>query len=256
PEPCSGWSAWAPAAGHGWARPLAPVDPDQAYRPFLQPHVRLVWIQVAVLVAIAVLALSVLAGRGRRRGLAGLAGAALLAGAVIALSGTDPAPTEIRAAPADPACATGTMSVCLWPENADLLPAARALATAPAAFAPYLPVPVRFSEPGIDRRATAGPGIFVPPPDPGDRLAFQAAALTAIMPPPCPAELADARVAMSYGDLVTWAEARVGGQAGVLPYAGAGRPHPPRGPGPAAGPGQPPAGGALCRRTRRCRRRW
>ena len=41
--------------------------------------------------------------------------------------------------------------------------AERALTAASAALAPYLPVPVRFSEPGIDRRVASGPGIYIPP---------------------------------------------------------------------------------------------
>jgi ABC transporter family protein len=41
------------AAGDGWARPLAPVDPEATYRPFLQPHVGLVWVRVVVLAAVA-----------------------------------------------------------------------------------------------------------------------------------------------------------------------------------------------------------
>lgn len=205
------------AAGDGWARPLAPVDPGRLYRPFLQPHVGLVWLQVAVLAAVGVLGLSVvLAGRTGR--LAGLAGVVVLAGAVLLLSRTDPDPTEIRGAPAHPACAHGAVTVCLRPENADLLPRSeQSLAAAAVALAPYLPVPSRFAEPGIDRRAAAGPGIFVPPARP-DRLAFQAAALAAIVPPPCPPRSRHGHPAMAYGDLMTWAEARVGGQDGVPPY--------------------------------------
>ncbi|HST64802.1 MAG TPA: hypothetical protein VLM05_06410 [Mycobacteriales bacterium] len=208
------------ASGDGWARPLVPVNPDLVYRPFLQPHVRLVWIQVVVLAAITALGLSVLLGRGRRRRLTGLAGAVVLAAAVFALSRTDPAPTEIRGAPAHPVCAGDPVPVCLRPENAELLPGSeRALAAASAALAPYLAVPVRFSEPGIERRVASGPGIYVPPAGPGDPLAFQAAALAAILPPPCPPPSRHGPAAMSYGDLMTWAEARVNGRAGVPPYA-------------------------------------
>jgi hypothetical protein len=206
------------AAGGGWARPLAPVNPEQTYRPFLQPHVRLVWVQVAVLVAVTVLGLSaVLAGRPRR--LTGLAGAVVLAGAVLTLSRTDPALTEIRGAPAHPVCAHGPVTVCLRPENADLLPGSeQALAEASAALAPYLPVPTRFSEPGIDRRVASGPGIYVPPAR-ADRLAFRAAALAAIVPLPCPPRrIRPGTATLAYGDVLTWAAARVGGRTALPPY--------------------------------------
>jgi hypothetical protein len=139
---------------------------------------------------------------------------------VFALSRTDPAPAEIRGAPADPACAGGPVVVCLRPENADLLPAsAAALAAASTALAPYVAVPARFAEPGIDRRADRGPGVFVPPPGPGDPLEFQAAALAAIMPPPCPRRMPDASATMAYGDVLIWADARINGVAGIPPYA-------------------------------------
>jgi hypothetical protein len=211
---------YAGSYGENWASRLAPVDRMSVYRPFLQPHVRLVWTQVAVLVAIAALALSAsLAHSGARRW-TGLSAAVVLAGAVLTLSKTDPMPTEIRGAPAEPACAGGPVVVCLRPENADLLPGStRALAAASAALAPYLPVPTRYSEPGIDRRAERGPGIYIPPPGPADPLAFQAAALAAIVPPPCPARAADATATMAYGDLLIWADARVNGRSGIPPYA-------------------------------------
>jgi hypothetical protein len=205
--------------GDGWPRSLVPVDPYATYRPFLQPHVRLVWAQVGLLAAVTALALSVLAGRRGARKLTGLTGAVLLAGTVFALSRTDPDPTEIRGAPTNPACTSGApVMVCLRPENADKLPGSeRALATAAAALAPYLAVPSRFSEPGIDRRAAVGPGIYVPPPRAGDRLAFQAAALAAILPPPCRPRAG--RPEMAYGDLLTWAQARVDGPQALPPYA-------------------------------------
>lgn len=204
-------------AGNGWARPLAPVDPGATFQSFLQPHVGLVWVQVAVLVAVTALGVSVvLAGRPGR--LTGLAGVVVLAGAVLTLSRTDPTPTEIRGAPAHPACAHGPVTVCLRPENADLLPGSeQALAAASAALSPYLPVPARFSEPGIDRRAVSGPGIYVPPTR-ADRLAFQAAALAAIMPPPCPPRSRHGPAAMAYGDVMIWAEARVREHTGIRRY--------------------------------------
>jgi hypothetical protein len=209
------------SAGDGWLRSLVPLDPGSTYRPFLQPHVRLVWVQAALLVAVTALALSALAGRRRARTLTGLAGVVLLAGAVFALSRTDPDPTEIRGAPTHPACTSGTaVQVCLRPENADKLAGSeQALASAVSALAPYLAVPSRFSEPGIDRRAAVGPGIYVPPPEGGNRLAFQAAALAAILPPPCPPKAGDSAADIAYGDLLTWAQARVDGPGGVPPYA-------------------------------------
>jgi hypothetical protein len=209
------------AGADGWARPLAPVDAVSTYRPFLQPHVRLIWVQVAVLLAITVLALSALAGRRGSRQLTGLTGAVMLAGAVFTMSRTNPAPTEIRGAPAHPACTQGEpVTVCLRSEDADeLAGSARALATASAALAPYLAVPSRFSEPGIDRRIASGPGIYVPPAQRHDPLAFQAAALTAIVPPPCPPRVGDAKAVISYADLLTWAEAVVSGERGVPSYA-------------------------------------
>jgi hypothetical protein len=79
-------------------------------------------------------------------------------------------------------------------------------------------VPVRFSEPGIDRRVDSGPGVYVPPPEPGDPLAFEAAALAAILPPPCPRRVADASAAMAYGEVLIWADATVNGPAGIPAY--------------------------------------
>jgi hypothetical protein len=213
-------AVYAGSYGENWAGRLAPVDRVSVYRPFLQPHVRLVWTQVAVLAAIAGLALSVPLARTGARRWTGLSAAVVLAGAVLALSKTDPVPTEIRGAPADPACARGPVVVCLRPENADLLPGSTtALAAASAALAPYLPVPTRYSEPGIDRRTDRGPGIYIPPPGPADPLAFRAAALAAIVPPPCPRHAADATATMAYGDLLIWADARVNGISGIPPYA-------------------------------------
>jgi hypothetical protein len=209
------------SAGGGWLSSLVPLDPESTYRPFLQPHVRLVWVQAALLVAVTALALSVLAGRRSARTLTGLTGAVMLAGTVFALSRTDPDPTEIRGAPTHPACTSrAAVVVCLRPENADKLAGSeRALSSAVSALSPYLAVPSRFSEPGIDRRAAIGPGIFVPPPEAGDRLAFQAAALAAILPPPCPPKVGDAGAERAYGDLLTWAQARVDGPEAVPPYA-------------------------------------
>jgi hypothetical protein len=213
-------SAYAGSYGRSWAGRLAPLYRDSVYRPYLQPHVGLVWTQVVVLAAVTALALSVpLARRGARRW-TGLSAAVVLAGAMLALSKTDPDPTEIRGAPADPACAGGPVLVCLRPENADLLPGStRALAAAAAALNPYLPVPSRFSEPGIDRRAVQGPGIFVPPPRADDPLAFQTAALAAIVPPPCPRRSGDAVATVGYEDLLLWADAQVNGVAEIPPYA-------------------------------------
>ena len=82
-----------------------------------------------------------------------------------------------------------------------------------------MPVPGRFSEPGIDRRADHGPGVFVPPPVAGDPLAFEAAALAAIVPPPCPRRISDASATTAYGDVLVWADARVNGVYGIPPYA-------------------------------------
>ena len=203
-----------------WVGRLVPVDMISDYRPYLQPHVRLVLIQLAVLAAVAGLALSVPLAAGLARRWTGFSAALVLTGAVLALSRTDPDPTEIRGAPADPACAGGPVVLCLRPENADLLPAsAAALAAATAALAPYVPVPARFGEPGIDRRVERGPGIFVPPPAAGDPLAFQAAALAAIVPPPCPQRVSDAAATTAYGDVLIWADARVNGLSGIPPYA-------------------------------------
>ena len=208
------------STGEGWARRLAPVDPGSAYRPFEEPHVRLILVQVALLAGVTVLALSALVAGRRPRRLTGLAAALGLAIAMLALSRTDPAPTEIRGAPDDPACATGAVTVCLRPENAEFLAgSAQTLAVASAALAPYVSVPARFSEPGMDQRAAVGPGIFVPPARPGDPLALRAAALTAIVPPPCPPKAAASTAALSYADLLTWAEARVYGRSGLPPYA-------------------------------------
>jgi hypothetical protein len=209
------------SAGDGWPRSLVPVDPESTYRPFLQPHVGLVWVQAALLVAVTALALSVLAGRRRARTLTGLAGVVLFAGTVFALSRTDPDPTEIRGAPTHPACTSGAaVQVCLRPENADKLAGSeQALAAAASALAPYLAVPSRFSEPGIDRRAAVGPGIFVPPPKGGDRLAFQAAALAAILPRPCPREVGDSETEVAYWEVLTWAQAQVDGPERLPPYA-------------------------------------
>jgi hypothetical protein len=102
----------------------------------------------------------------------------------------------------------------------ELLPASTAaLAAAATALAPYVPVPVRFGEPGIYDRAERGLGVFVPPPVAGDPLAFQAAALAAIVPPPCPRRAEDAAATMAYGDVLVWADARIHGVAGIPPYA-------------------------------------
>jgi hypothetical protein len=206
--------------GHNWAARLVPVDRESVYRSFLQPHVGLVWAQVAVLAAVAALALCVpLTGRLTRVWTA-LSAVAVLTGAVLVLSTTDPQPTEIRGAPREAACAGGPFVVCLRPENADLLPASSAaVAAAATALAPYVPVPDRFSEPGIDRRSERGPGVFVPPPTDGDRLAFETAALAAIVPPPCPPQVSDSSATTAYGDVLTWAAARINGLSGVPPYA-------------------------------------
>jgi hypothetical protein len=205
--------------GENWAGRLVPLHRDSVYRPFLQPHVRLVWIQVLVFAAIAALALSVPMARQGARRWTGVSAAIVLAGAIFTLMKTDPDPTEIRGAPADPACAGEAITVCLRPENADLLPGStHALAAAAAALGPYLPVPHRFSEPGIDHRAAQGPGIYVPPPRADDPLAFQAAAVAAIVPPPCPRQPGTAVTTRAYEDLLIWADARVNGLAQVPPY--------------------------------------
>ena len=211
---------YAGSYGQDWAGRLVPVNRLSVYRSFLQPHVRLVLAQAAVLAAVAALALCVPLAGGLGRRWTGFSAAVVLTGAVLVLSKTDPDPTEIRAAPRDPACASGPIVLCLRPENSDLLPASSsALSAAAAALAPYLPVPVRFSEPGIDRRADHGPGVFVPPPAAGDPLAFEAAALAAIVPPPCPRQVADASATTAYGDVLIWADARVNGLDGIPPYA-------------------------------------
>jgi len=210
---------YAGSYGDDWVGRLTPVDRMAVYRSFLQPHVRLVLAQVAVLAAVAALALCVPLAGGLARRWTGLSAAVVLTGAVLVLSKTDPDPTEIRAAPRQPACAGSGVVVCLRPENADLLaPSSTALSAAAAALAPYLPVPMRFSEPGIDRRVDHGPGVYVPPPEPGDPLAFEAAALAAILPPPCPRRVADASATMAYGDVLIWADATVNGPAGIPAY--------------------------------------
>jgi hypothetical protein len=213
-------AAYAGSYGEDWGRRLVPVDRMTAYRSFLQPHVQLVWAQVAVLAALAALALCVpLAGHLARRW-TGFSAAVVLTGAMLVLTKTDPDPTEIRGAPSEPACAGGPVVVCLRPENADLLPAAStALAAAAGALAPYVTVPGRFSEPGIDRRTDYGPGVFVPPAAGGDPLEFQAAALAAIVPLPCPRRVSEASTTTAYDDLLTWADARVNGLGGVPPFA-------------------------------------
>jgi hypothetical protein len=212
--------AYAGSYGQDWAGRLVPVDRVSMYRSFLQPHVQLVLAQVAVLAAVAALALCVPLAGGLARRWTGFSAAVVLTGAVLVLSRTDPDPTEIRGAPREPACAGGPIVVCLRPENADLLAASNsALAAAAAALAPYVPVPSRFSEPGIDRRVVHGPGVFVPPAMAGDPLAFQAAALAAIVPPPCPQRVSDAAATTAYGDVLIWADARVNGLSGIPPYA-------------------------------------
>ncbi len=211
---------YAGSYGEDWVGRLVPVDRVSVYRPFLQPHVWLVWTQLMVLSAVATLALSVPLASGLARRWTGFAATLVLTGAVLVLSRTDPDPTEIRAAPADPACAGGPIVLCLRPENADLLPAAAAaLAAAATALAPYVPVPTRFGEPGIYARAERAPGVFVPPPVAGDPLAFQAAPLAAIVPPPCPRRAEEASATMAYGDVLVWADARIRGVTGIPPYA-------------------------------------
>jgi hypothetical protein len=213
-------AVYAGSYGEDFIGRLVPIDRMTAYRSFLQPHVQLVSAQVAVLVALAALALCVpLAGHLARRW-TGFSAVVVLTGAVLVLTKTDPDPTEIRGAPRDPACAGGPVVVCLRPENANLLPASStALAAAAAALAPYVPVPGRFSEPGIDRRTDYGPGVFVPPPVGGDPLAFEAAALAAIVPLPCPTRVSDASTTVAYGDVLIWADARVNGLTGIPAYA-------------------------------------
>jgi hypothetical protein len=210
---------YAGSYGDDWAGRLVPVDRMSVYRSFLQPNVRLVLAQVAVLAGIGALALCVPLAGGLARRWTGLSAAVVLTGAVLVLSKTDPDPTEIRAAPRQPACAGGPIVLCLRPENADLLGASSAaLSAAAAALAPYLTVPERFSEPGIDRRVEQGPGVYVPPAQAGDPLAFEAAALTAILPPPCPRRVADASATTAYRDVLIWANARVNGLAGIPAY--------------------------------------
>jgi hypothetical protein len=212
-------AVYAGSYAEDWGGRLVPVNRVAVYRPYLQPHVGLVWAQVAVLAGVAGLALSVPLARHARRW-TGYSAAVVLTGAVLALTKTDPDPTEIRGAPADPTCSGGPVMVCLRPENADLLPGSTAaLAAASAALAPYLPVPVRYSEPGMDRRAERGPGVYIPPPRPGDPLAFQAAALAAIVPPPCDRPITGAAATKAYGDLLIWADARVNGTGAVPAYA-------------------------------------
>lgn len=213
-------AVYAGSYGEDWVGRLVPVDRMTAYRSFLQPHVQLVSAQAAVLVALAALALCVpLAGHLARR-LTGFSAVLVLTSAVLVLTRTDPDPTEIRGAPHYPACAGGPVVVCLRPENADLLPASStALAAAAGALAPYVPVPGRFSEPGIDRPTDYGPGVFVPPPAGDDPLAFEAAALAAIVPLPCPMRVSDASTTTAYGDVLIWAHARVNGPTGIPPYA-------------------------------------
>jgi hypothetical protein len=210
---------YAGSYGQDWVGRLAPVDRISVYRSFLQPHVQLVLAQVVLLAAVAALALCVPLAGGLARRWTGLSAVVVLTGAVLVLSKTDPDPTEIRAAPREPACAGGPIVLCLRPENADLLaPSSTALSAAAAALGPYLPVPMRFSEPGIDRRVDHGPGVYVPPPVAGDPLAFRAAALSAIVPPPCPRRVADASAITAYGDVLIWAEATVNGLSGIPAY--------------------------------------
>jgi len=39
------------------------------------------------------------------------------------------------------------------------------------------------------------------------------------VPLPCPRRVSDAATTMAYGDVLTWADARVNGLAGIPPYA-------------------------------------
>jgi hypothetical protein len=194
----------------GWPRRLAPIDPDTSYQPFLQPHVRLVLAQLVLLLGVAALASGGLARRPMNRLVAGAVGVLTLLGSIVWLSHTDPSATELRGAPKNPVCANATIHVCLRPEDAaQLRDASTTLDAAVSALEPYMSVPRRFSEPGMDINKNSGPGVFVPVtnPTPDD---FLRAAIAAILPAPCPATATD-DAQTAYRQLYIWAEIRAAG---------------------------------------------
>jgi hypothetical protein len=197
----------------GWPRRLAPIDPDTSYQSFLQPHVRLVLAQLLLLLGVAVLAAGCLFRRPTTRAIAGALGALTLLGSVVWLSRTDPSATELRGAPARPVCANATIQVCLRPENAaQLSDTSTSLTAAVSALEPFMSVPRRFSEPGMEIDRDSGPGVFVPVINatPDDYLR---AAVAAILPAPCPVTASDS-AQTAYRQLYLWAQIRVAGGAG------------------------------------------
>jgi hypothetical protein len=168
-----------------WVGRLSPIDASTSYPTFLQPDVALMTARIAGLTGLALLAAAVVIPRRYAGVLAGVVGLALVAGWVTGVRGLDPDRYEYRAAPRDPACATGTVTVCLRPENKwQLGEALRRLDHAATALRPFLTVPSRFSEPGMELDAIFGPGIFVPPAVPYPE-AYAEAAVFAIIPGPC-----------------------------------------------------------------------
>jgi hypothetical protein len=192
--------------------PLADAAPYPAasYPTYLQPDVGLFAARMAGLAGLAVLGAAVLVPRRLVRVLAAVVGLALVAGAVTGVRGIDPLRYDYRAAPRHPVCATGTVSLCVRPEDAPQLgEAARSLDRVAAALRPFLPVPSRFSAPGMEFDAVQRPGVFVPPRDayPG---VYTEAAVYGILPASCRSTRPDPDATTTpaddaWVDLLTWA---------------------------------------------------
>lgn len=193
-----------------WVGHLSPIDAGTSYPTYLQPDVGLFAARMAGLAGLAVLGAAVLVPRRLVRVLAAVVGLALVAGAVTGVRGIDPRRYDYRAAPRHPACATGTVSLCVRPEDAHQLgEAARILDRVAASLRPFLPVPSRFSAPGMEFDAVQRPGVFVPPRDayPG---VYTEAAVYGILPASCRSTRPDPDATTTpadeaWVDLLTWA---------------------------------------------------
>ena len=195
-------AGYAVSFAHGRWLVLSPTFPATAYTVATQPHTALVATQIAVAASVALLSLTLSAGRPKPVALIGALVA--VAASVVPVLRVDPHPVEFRTAPRTAPCVTDRgRTLCVWP--ADLSHAPTALVELAAVIRKvngYWPTATAYREPGIVNPVPRAAVYDVISLDSTVATDYLPAAITAVLPPAvCPADMAADRART---DLYSW----------------------------------------------------
>lgn len=199
---------YAPTFANGRFATLSYFYPSTYYQPFLQPHIRLLSLQIISLLLLVLACVGAMFGKPRGQFVALLAGLAIVP-VFLALGSTNPDPVQYRSAPDNPLCKTAEgLHLCVWPDSKESLdPGLAALVDVAAHARPFLEVPIEYQQPGLKLDAAT---IQLP----GNPRSSQELALVAVRAVIPPLACSGPEATDAYFDLSDWLSARLSPGAG------------------------------------------